>query len=325
MKTAFVVLNPVAGHSRERVPSLLERHFAEVNWAWELYETTGEERVADVVRAALERSDGAIDLVVAAGGDGTVSGVAGGLVDVQIPMGIIPVGTGNALARELNIPLNVGAALDLLTGEHALAELDAMQVGERFFVLNFSVGLSSLMTYHTAREDKRRFGRVAYVWTGLMKLFGYQPHRFDVTVDGERTRWRAVEVMIANSGAIGDPSLRWSPQVKLNDGRIDVCIVRAKSVLDYLRLTWAVLLGRQRHEPHLQHLIAERDVAVNTSSHLPVQGDGDFIGWPPVAVEVVPGAVQVVVPRSGGERLVLDDLLDFVGEGNLFGLDKGEE
>lgn len=325
MRKAFVVLNPVAGHSRERVPSLLERHFAEMNWACELYETTGEECVADVVRAALKRKLGAVDLVVAAGGDGTVSGVAGGLVGAPVPMGIIPVGTGNALARELNIPLNVKAALNLLTGEHALAELDAMQVEERFFVLNVSVGLSSLMIHHTAREDKRRFGRVAYVWTGLMRLFGYQPHRFDVSVDGERTRWRAVEVMIANSGAIGDPSLRWSPQVKLNDGRIDVCIVRAKSALDYLRLTWAVLLGRQRRAPHLQHLIAERDVAVSTDSHLPVQGDGDFIGWPPVEMAVVPGAVQVIVPRSGGERLVLSELLDFVGNGNLFDLDKGKE
>ncbi len=303
MGHAFIVLNPVAGQSSDEMRRHLERHFAATGWTCELYATTGEERVADVVRAALprapERVDDQVDLVVAAGGDGTVSGVAGGIAQTEIPLGVIPLGTGNTFARELGIPLALEPALNLLTGDHTLLNVDGMAVGERFFVLSVSIGISGLIMRDTERADKRRFGRVAYVWTGLRKLFGYQPHRFGVTIDHEQTRLiRASEIAIANSGALGDPSLRWSPHVELDDGRIDVCILRARSVLDYIGLAVAVVLRRHAEEPGIRHYIAERRVEVDTRSDLPVQGDGEFIGKPPVEVTVLPGAFRVVVPLS---------------------------
>jgi YegS/Rv2252/BmrU family lipid kinase len=299
MAKVFVVVNPAAGESGGELRRRIEDHFAGVDWDCEVYETTGQERIASVVRTALGRRDSGVDLVVAAGGDGTVSGAAGGLVHTEVPLGVVPVGTGDTFARELGIPLNLEEALRLLTGEHASVRIDAMGVSGRFYVLNVSVGLSGLMMRDTARADKRRFGRVAYAWTGLRKLLGYQPHQFTVTVDGEGRTVRASEVMIANSGALGDPSLRWSPQVALDDGRVDVIIVRARTALDYLRFLSAVLLGRQSEETAIRHLIAERRVVVDARPELPVQADGEFIGRPPVAVEVVPEAVEVVVGEEG--------------------------
>lgn len=302
MEKAFVVVNPVAGSNGGQLDRALPKHFGAAGWTWEIYTTTGEERIADVVRAAADRTDDPIDLFVAAGGDGTVSGVAGGVARTERPMGIVPLGTANTLARELGIPLAMKPALELLTADHDVAELDAMAVDERFFVLNVSVGISGLMMRDTARADKRRFGRVAYVWTGLRKLLGYQPHRFELAVDeGARRFIRASEIAIVNSGALGDPSLRWSPQVELDDGRIDVCVVRAKSVLDYLGLAVAVVLGRHEEEPGIRHYIAERRVVVDVGSDLPVQADGEFLGEPPVEVEVVPSAVRMVVPK-GSDR-----------------------
>jgi YegS/Rv2252/BmrU family lipid kinase len=301
MSNAFVVLNPVAGDSDKRLRRTIEDHFEAAGWRCRVYETTGEERVAEVVRAALERDE--IDLVVAAGGDGTVSGAAGGLVHAGVPLGVVALGTGNTFARELGIPLDTEAALAVLTGDHARARIDAMAVGDRFYVLNVSVGLSGLVMRDTAREDKRRFGRVAYVWTGVRKLLGHQPHRFTVTIDGEERVVRGSEVTIANSGAMGDPALRWSPQVALNDGRVDVLIVRARTAVDYARLGWAVVLGRQSEEPAISHLIAEHEAVVDARADLPVQADGELIGQPPVEVEVVAGAVAVIVPEERGERL----------------------
>jgi diacylglycerol kinase family enzyme len=100
--------------------------------------------------------------------------------------------------------------------------------------------------------------------------------------------------------------------VALDDGRIDVCIVRARSILDYLKMAWAVLTGQQRQEPHLQSFLAEERVIVETRSELPVQGDGDFIGYPPVEVQVVPGAVQIVVPAADDDGLDIGEWFDFV-------------
>lgn len=301
MGNAFVVLNPVAGSSSGRVRRSVEEHFEAAGWTREVYTTTGSERIADVVRSALGRRGRDIDLFVAAGGDGTVSGVAGGVARTDVPMGIVPVGTANTFARELGVPLSVEAALNLVTGRHLLAEVDAMAAGERFFVLNVSIGISGLMMRDTARSEKQRFGRAAYVWTGFRKLFGYQPHQFQLTIDGKTRQVRAAEIAIVNSGALGDPSLRWSPRVELDDGRIDVCVVRARSVLDYLSLAAAVVLRRQAEEPMIHHYIAEHQVVVDAGLELPVQADGEFIGKPPVEVTVVPGAVRVIVPENTSE------------------------
>jgi diacylglycerol kinase family enzyme len=193
---------------------------------------------------------------------------------------------------------------------HTLRRIDAMHVDGDFFVLNVSVGLTGIVMRDTRREDKRRFGRAAYVWTGLRKLLGYQPHRFVIAIDGESRAVRASEVVIANSGAAGDPSLRWGPEVRLDDGQLDVHIIRTRSAIDYLRLAGAVLLGRQRQDPTIRHFIARKKAAVTYAPSLPVQGDGEFIGWPPVEVEIVPQAIQVVVPTEREQEVGLPDLLD---------------
>jgi len=302
MTSAFIVLNPVAGNGGSRAKPAVERHLAGAGWTYEIYETTGEEQIDDVVRRRLQDNDEDVDLCVAAGGDGTVSGVAGGLAQTGIPLGILPLGTANTFARELGIPLQTKAALKLLTEDHALVEVDAMAAEERLFLLNVSIGLSGLMIRDTDRMDKRRLGRAAYVWTGFRKLFGYEPHQFLLTVDGDERLVNASEIAIVNSGALGDPSLRWTTRVELNDGRIDVCVMHARSLLDYLSLAAAVALRRQAEEPGIDHYIAERRVVVKTESDLPVQADGEELGKPPVEVSVMAGAVRVVVPQRTGGR-----------------------
>ena len=296
MRKAFVVLNPVAGQCDvDVVRQALEQQFAKTNWTHEVYETTGQERVAEIVHAALERG---FELFVAAGGDGTVSGVAGGIVHTAVPMGIIPVGTTNALARELGIPLELGDALSLLTGEHAITNMDAMRIGDQFFVLNIGIGISALMMRDTERDIKRRFGRIAYLWTGLGKLLGLRLWRFTVKVDGQSSRLRASEVLVVNGGGLGEPYFHWEPHIRLDDGRLDVFVLRARTAPDYLRVAWELLLGQQKRDPNVRFLSAERSIAINADRPLPVQADGDVIGQTPIQVQVVPNALQVIVPAT---------------------------
>ena len=296
MRKAFVVLNPVAGQCDvDVVRQTLEQHFAKTNWTYEVYETTGQERVAEIVHAALERG---FELFVAAGGDGTVSGVAGGIVHTAVPMGIIPVGTTNALARELDIPLELDGALSLLMGDHAITNMDAMRIRDQFFVLNIGIGISALMMRDTERDIKRRFGRIAYLWTGLAKLLGLRLRRFTVEVDGQSSRLRASEVLIVNSGGLGEPYFHWEPHIHLDDGRLDVFVLRARTAPDYLRVVWGLLLGRQKRDPNVRFLSAERSIAINADRPLPVQADGDVIGQTPIQVQVVPNALQVIVPAT---------------------------
>jgi diacylglycerol kinase family enzyme len=211
-------------------------------------------------------------------------------------LGIIPVGTGNGLAKDLGIPMDVEQALQIIVERPTLQSIDAMEIEGRFFILNVGIGLSAVMMRDTGREEKRRFGAAAYVWTGIKKLFGIQPHHFDVTIDQETHRIHASEIIVANSGIVGDPSLRLGPEIEMGDGRVDVCIMRARTLLDYVKIAWDILLGRQRRGPRIRCLAASEHVSIDTRHTLPVQADGDFIGHTPIEIDVIPGSVQLIAP-----------------------------
>src|SRR5512141_539892 len=130
---ALVILNPSAGESeRQGLRDAVDRHVAAARFDCEVYETRKGDRLADVVRRRLR--DG-FDLVVAAGGDGTVSAVSDGLVGSSVPLGIIPTGTGNLIARELGIPGDAEAAIALIAGTPHARRIDAMRMGNRSFIL----------------------------------------------------------------------------------------------------------------------------------------------------------------------------------------------
>lgn len=293
---AYLVFNPVAGTvDPESAYRTIADHFTAVGWEYDIYRTTGEESIPDVVRKARTRED--YDVVVAVGGDGTVSGVAGALVASEVPLGILPTGSGNALARELQIPLGLQDALDLLTGAHGHRTIDGMEVQGQHYFLSVSVGLSSLTMKDTGREEKRSFGWLAYIWTGLGKLFGHQPAHFLLTVDGQEQHWSAAEVVVANSGAIGMPAFQWGPGIRLDDGHLDVCVVRARSLVDYVRVAASVVLGRQRPTPHIHCQQADQALTVKVGRGLPIQADGEIIGRSHVTVTLEPQAVTLIVPE----------------------------
>ena len=296
-RQVFVVLNPMAGScTAEDVRQALDAHFAAPG-AYEIYETTGQddEDVVATVREAIGRGVG---LVVAAGGDGTVSEVAEGLIGTDVPMGIIPVGTANVFAHELGLPLDLAGACGILAEPHDTTSVDAMKVGEKYYVLQIGIGIDSLMIRDTERSAKRRFGRAAYVWTAFTRLVGFQPERFTILADGQRSRPRASQIVVANGGVLGIPPLRWGPHIRPNDGQIDVCVISARTALDYLGLIWHTLIDQQRRDRNVRYFAARQSIVISADRPLPVQADGEIIGETPIQVQVVPRAVHVIVPAS---------------------------
>ena len=178
-----------------------------------------------------------------------------------------------------------------------------MRVGPACYFTQIGVGIDALMIRDTPREHKRRFGRVAYLWTAATRLLGFQPRRFELVTDGRRRRARASQIVVANSGILGQPPFRWGPDIRPDDGRLDVCIVRARNLVDYLKLSWHVLNGQHRQSTNVRYFAANRGVTIATRRPLPVQGDGEIIGETPVEIAVVPRAVVVIVPVAvaGGE------------------------
>ncbi|MDR3635799.1 MAG: diacylglycerol kinase family lipid kinase [Isosphaeraceae bacterium] len=302
----FIVINPKAGsYVADTVRNTLERDFprnaGHAEPFCEIHETGHDEQLVNIVREACARG---FAMVVAAGGDGTVSGVAEGLVGTDVPLGILPLGTANVLARELGIPVDLGAACALLAGAHRFARIDAMRVGEHCYFTQVGVGIDAIMIRDTPTEKKKRFGRLAYIGTALRSLFGFQPRRFRLTVDGAELRLRASQVLVANSGILGQPPLRWGPDIRPDDGRLDVCVVRARNLFDYAMLAWHVVNGQHRRDHRVRYLTAREGVTIETlSKSLPVQADGEIIGETPVTVKLVASAVEVIVPADHGADL----------------------
>ena len=296
---ALIILNPVAGRSSaEEVRRAIDEAFSAQGWQYEVVETTPEMKIAPHVERAVR--EGAT-LVVAAGGDGTVSEVAGCLARTAVPLGILPIGTANVLAVELGIPQDLRGACALLAGEHAVRELDLMEAGGGLWVLQLDVGLNSLMIAETDREAKRKFGRLAYMATLVQKMAGFQSRRFSIVVDGKRMRPRASDVAVANAGTMGMRPFTWGPNISPSDGALNLCIVNVRQPFDYVKLVLRFMTGRHKDNPNVTYVPVRQQVTIATDEPLPVQADGEVIGNTPITVSVVPQALRVAVPQLAAQ------------------------
>lgn len=292
----FIVVNPVAGVTQpEAVREKIESSLQTRDIPFEIYETKGDDNFRHIVRNAIQQG---FKLVIAAGGDGTLSGVVDGLVDTQIPLLILPTGTWNALAQALDIPLQVDAAIELLFQEHRIQTIDAMEVDTNYFVLSISAGVGSRTMEGVKREDKRRFGKLADLRAGIVHLLEFRSYLFEVKIDGRFSRFRASELMVSNSSILGLKILKLDPSIQMDDGKLNVCRIYANSISEYLRLAASMLRGDQQHSWNLLCVEALQEVEIHCREKLPVQGDGELIGKLPITVKVHPKAVQIVTPAK---------------------------
>jgi diacylglycerol kinase (ATP) len=292
----YIVLNPVAGVSepgsvRGKIESAL--HARDV--PYEVYETTGQkdEDIRQLVRDAVGRG---FKLFISAGGDGTLSSVIDGLVGTELPLVIIPTGTWNALARALDIPLQIDPAIELVFQEHKIQTIDAMQVGDGYFVLSVSAGIGALAMKDVERQDKRRLGKLADLRKAVKEILEFRAFQFEVKIDGKLTRFRASELMVANTSILGIKALQLDPSIRMDDGKLNVCRIYANSISDYLKLVVSMFRSDQKRSWNVWCLEASEEVEIRSRERLPVQGDGDLIGQLPITVKIRPRAIQVVTP-----------------------------
>lgn len=291
---AHVVHNPAAGLSAAfDAGHVVQQHLTTIADQVTLGQDAHRSGVVTGVRSALAQG---ADLCVAVGGDGTVSWVADALAQTEVPLAIVPTGTGNVLARELGIPLEIHAALRLVSGSHAVRRIDTIRVGDAYYVLNVSTGISAQLMRATSPAHKRRLGMLAYLLTAVQQLSGVKLRRFTVFVNGRRIRVRASEVAVVNASTIGLQLFRWAPDIRVDDGQLELCILRASTAFDLIRVLFNVLGGRQRRDPALRIIPITGSATILPRHDVPVQADGDIIGWSPVHVELAPQSLRVIVP-----------------------------
>lgn len=279
-----VIVNPAkAGDGLPDVERLIAAETEQVGWAPpKLWETTPEDPGVGQAREAVESRPA---LVVAAGGDGTTRAVAGVLAGTGIPLGLLPMGTGNLLARNLEIPLNDGAAAVDIVVNGGTRPVDVCRLEVRradgtrsseASVVMLGMGFDAEVVGDAPDELKRRLGWGAYVATGLRKLWG-RSHPVRIWVDDRPPAVRNVRsVLVATAGTLtGGVTLL--PQARLDDGVCDVVTFAPRGIIGWPSIIlWAVTGARGGHAM-VRHAQA-RTVRIDTRWPLPAQVDGDAIG-----------------------------------------------
>jgi YegS/Rv2252/BmrU family lipid kinase len=270
-----------------------ESGFAAVQW----WETTVEDTGHGM---AHEAAVSGADVVMAVGGDGTVRAVCEELAGTGIPVGIVPAGTGNLLARNLDIPLYLRAAVDVaLNGQDRAIDMvnvsgDAME--DATFLVMAGMGFDAAIMEGVNEDIKAKVGWLAYVWSALKSLM-FPAIRVEVSVDGaEFTRHRARTIVVGNVGYLqaGMPLL---PDAAIDDGKLDVVLLYPRRFLSWLPLAARVLTKNPRTDETITRM-SGRSVVVRTHVDAPRELDGDVIApGREIRAECVHGRLLVRVPR----------------------------
>jgi YegS/Rv2252/BmrU family lipid kinase len=285
-----VIANPAAGRD---VPILgvLNSAFKAAGMDWDLFLT---KEAGDAERLARESVTAGADLVAVYGGDGTVMEVASGLLGTETPLAILPGGTANVMSVELGIPADLPAAVALLCGsEHAVRTVDMARVKNRLFLLRITTGITAEMTKTTEREAKNRIGSLAYVISLLRAVPTTPSSRYQITLDGEQVESEGVACLIANSASMGIPGLKMARAVNIDDGLLDVIVIRSADVNQLVQVA-ANAIGLAEGLPHWQ----AREITLVADPPQPVECDGEILDLTPVSASIVPHAARIIVPTT---------------------------
>jgi len=252
-------------------------------------------------RRAAAAAKAGVDVAVAVGGDGAVFQVVNAIAGSETVLGIIPKGTGNLLAGNLDIPGAVdGAVKVLLEGAPRTIDLGrvSIQGADRDFAVACGVGFDATVMDATDPDQKLRWGKLAYVASAVREGRKVREVTHEITIDGRTIRTPAAQVFIANFGRIGsivEPRRRVIP----DDGLFDVFVVRAGGPIEGILAGWTALRQRHLGEAGDGRVLRARahEVTVRSTPRQLVETDGSVIGRTPIAVSIRPRALRVMAPR----------------------------
>lgn len=284
-----VIVNPATRGNAVRLVDLL-RSAAPRHVVLDVHFTEHPGHGSELARKAL---DGATTMV-AIGGDGTVSEVAGALRGSGIPLGIVPGGSTNIVAQELGIPTNIRRNVEMLFGKHKIISIDVGICGERVFLHMAGAGFDSAFFSLTDPNLKRRVGWLAYL-PAAVRALNRDPFRLSIWTPDTKIDVDSPLVLVANGASIINPRFRLNSLIRKDDGLLDILVITATTPVQLARVLARLATLQLERSPYLIHVTAS-EVSIASDPTIEVQLDGDVVERTPVVFTVDPQAVRLIVP-----------------------------
>lgn len=249
---------------------------------------------ADISEAIRQHRD-RVDLVIVGGGDGALNAAAEGLVDTGLPLGILPLGTANDLARTLGIAPDISQACKIIAEGHR-KRIDLGWVNGKHFFNVASIGLTVQITRELSRETKSRWGVLAYPLTALRVLWKARPFRAEIWADGTTHHVKAVQIAVGNGRYYGG-GLSIAEDAAIDDGWLDLYAAEVSHWWQVLALLPSLRTGAFNERTDVKNL-RSREFKITTRRTRQATADGEIVSATPLHFRMVPRAVEVFVPRE---------------------------
>lgn len=285
------IINPCSGtqKNKEYLERFVRKKMEEAGAEYEIAYTSEPGHATRIASEAIGRG---VEMIVAVGGDGTVNEVGRALIRSNAVLGIIPIGSGNGLARHFGIPVKPLKALDVLLKGN-IQSIDAAAINDNVFLSVAGVGYDARVAKKFSMTQRRGF--FTYFRIAFSEYFTYKPRKITLVLDGKTITRKAMMVTFANSNQFGN-NASIDPEAKIDDGLIDVCIVRK---IPYMLLPFYIprLFTRSFHKTHFIEIIPARDIVVTSKEGNSVNLDGDpFKIGEELHVQVLPLSLKIIVP-----------------------------
>ncbi|WP_307323735.1 diacylglycerol kinase [Evansella vedderi] len=295
MKRARLIYNPSSGREqvKKQLPYILEQ-LEKVGYEASTHATTGKDCAKKASKLACERE---FDLIIAAGGDGTINEVINGMAEQhnRPTLGIIPAGTTNDFARALNIPRDIQEACKVLCNGR-MKYIDVGKVGSQYFINIAAAGTLTELTYEVPSKLKTMIGQMAYYVKGFEKLPRIRPSEVTIEYDGKLFEGEIMLFLVSNTNSVGGFE-KLAPNAHINDGLFDLVILKKTNLADVVRIVSAALRGEHIHDERIIYVQASR-IKIHTKDELQLNLDGEYGGNLPGEFVNLHKHVQMLVPNK---------------------------
>lgn len=294
-KRARLIYNPSAG--REMVKKNLAFILEEIEKSGYETSTFATKGKGDATREAKRACEDGFDLIVAAGGDGTLYEVINGMAEVETrsKLAILPFGTSNDFARSMGIPKTLEGSLEIIKQNNSKM-VDVGRMNNKYFINIAGGGALTELTYEVPSKLKTAIGQLAYYIKGIEKIPNFKPFKLNYTKDGKEFDEEAMLFLVSNSKTMGGYD-KLAPNATVDDGKLDVLILKKCNLIELARVLGLLLVGEHIKDPKVIHFQTDK-IEFNLEENVIINLDGEVGGISPCEFEVLPKHIEIIVSES---------------------------